>query len=105
MIIKKKKAKKKTKIVRATLGEYIKKTRLAQGYSQSELANILGYTSPQFISDWERGVSSPPVKRLHEIAEVLDVKVDLLFNLLVTLATEQLVNNLSKEFKQVKKVS
>lgn len=105
MMIKKKKAKKKTKIVRDTLGEYIKKTRLAQGYSQSELAHLLGYTSPQFISDWERGVSSPPVKRLHEIAEVLDVKVDLLFNLLVTLATEQLVNNLSKEFKLVKKVS
>lgn len=105
MTIKKKITKKNTKVVRETLGSYIKKTRLARGYSQSELAAELGYTSPQFISDWERGVSSPPVKRLHELSEVLNVKVDMLFNLLVTLATEQLVNNLSKEFNKVKKVS
>lgn len=108
MMIKKKKTKKTAKnikIVRETLGGFIKKTRMAKGLSQSELAQILGYTSPQFISDWERGVSSPPVKRLHDLAHVLGVKVDLLFNLLVTLATEQLITNLSKEFKEIKKIS
>ena len=100
---KKKTVRKNSKVVREDLCVFIKNTRLTQGYSQAQLAAILGYTSPQFISDWERGVSSPPVKKLPELSKVLNVKVDILFNLLVTLATEQLVSNLSKEFKQIKK--
>ncbi len=105
MISKTKKTKKNPKQMRETLGSFIRKMRLAKEYSQAELAVNLGYTSPQFISDWERGISSPPVKKLHELSGLLDVKVDVLFDLLVTLATEQLVENLSKEFKQLKKSS
>lgn len=86
-----------------SLGNFIKSKRQARGYSQSELALSLGYLSPQFISDWEREVSSPPIKKLPELAALLNVKVDLIFNLLVQLSTEQLVDNLTKEFKLVKK--
>lgn len=100
-----KKTKKNPKQMRETLGSFIRKMCLEKGYSQAELATSLGYTSPQFISDWERGISSPPVKKLHELSVLLHVKVDVLFDLLVTLATEQLVENLSKEFKQLKKSS
>ena len=103
MIAKTQKPKKNAKIVRDSLGTFIKKQRVLKGYSQAELADALGYMSPQFISDWERGISSPPMKRLPELASFLGVKVDVIFDLLVTLATEQLVENLSKEFKQVKK--
>lgn len=92
---------KKTK-KKISLGEYIKKMRLDKGYSQAELALNLGYMSPQFISDWERGISTPPVKKLPELANLLEVNADIIFNLLVSLATEQLVENLSKEYKQIK---
>lgn len=105
MIAKKQKTKKNPKQLRETLGGFIRKMRLEKEFSQAELAANLGYTSPQFISDWERGISSPPVKKLHELSVLLEVKVDVLFDLLVTLATEQLVENLSKEFKQIKKSS
>ncbi|MBY0413061.1 MAG: helix-turn-helix transcriptional regulator [Bdellovibrionales bacterium] len=100
-----KKLKRNPRIVRESLGVFIKKMRLQRGYSQAELATNLGYMSPQFISDWERGISSPPVKKLTELADLLDVKVDIIFELLVTLATEQLVENLSNEFKLAKKSS
>ena len=99
------KNKKKAKIVHETLGLFIKKMRLERGYSQADLAYSLGYTSPQFVSDWERGVSSPPVKKLHDLSQLLKVKPDVLFELLVTLATEQLVTNLAQEYKKVKKAS
>lgn len=105
MISKNKKTKKNPKQMRETLGSFIRKMRLEKEFSQADLAANLGYKSPQFISDWERGISSPPVKKLHELAVLLEVKVDVLFDLLVTLATEQLVENLSKEFKLVKKSS
>ena len=103
MISKNKKTKKNPKKVHETLGSFIRKMRLENDYSQAELAANLGYSSPQFISDWERGISSPPVKKLHKLAGLLKVKVDILFDLLVTLATEQLVDSLSKEFKKIKK--
>ena len=105
MIAKIKKTKKNPKQVRESLGGFIRKMRLEKEYSQAELAANLGYTSPQFISDWERGISSPPLKKLHELSVLLEVKVDALFDLLVTWATEQLVENLSKEFKLIKKSS
>lgn len=105
MIAKTKKIKKNPKQVRESLGSFIRRMRLEKEYSQADLAANLGYTSPQFISDWERGISSPPVKKLHELSVLLEVKVDVLFDLLVALSTEQLVENLSEEFKQTKKKS
>lgn len=99
------KNKKNPKIVNENLGAFIRKMRLERGYSQADISVSLGYTSPQFVSDWERGISSPPVKKLIELAQLLGVKSDVLFDLLVTLATEQLVANLSQEYKKVKKVS
>jgi transcriptional regulator with XRE-family HTH domain len=105
MIAKKHNTKKNPKKMCETLGSFIRKMRLEKEFSQADLAANLGYTSPQFISDWERGISSPPIKKLHEISVLLEVKVDVLFDLLVTLATQQLVENLSKEFKQIKKSS
>lgn len=99
------KTKKNAKIVHETLGLFIKKMRLERGYSQADLAYSLGYTSPQFVSDWERGISSPPVKKLPELSQLLKVKPDVLFDLLVTLATEQLLTNLNQEYKKVKKAS
>lgn len=99
------KNKKNPKIVNENLGAFIRKMRLERGYSQADISMSLGYTSPQFVSDWERGISSPPVKKLIELSQLLGVKSDVLFDLLVTLATEQLVANLSQEYKKVKKVS
>lgn len=97
MVAKTKKSKKQI-----TLGAFIKKMRLDRGYSQAELALNLGYMSPQFISDWERGISNPPVKKLPDLAKLLDVKTDVIFNLLVTMATEQLIKSLYKEYNQIK---
>jgi transcriptional regulator with XRE-family HTH domain len=86
-----------------TLGSFIKRNRMARGLSQAELSLNLGYMSPQFISDWERGISSPPIKKLPELASLLKVKVDIIFNLLVKLSIEQLEDSLNSEFKKVKK--
>lgn len=89
------------KKIRESLGTFLKGKRLKQGYSQAELATMLGYASPQFVSDWERGISSPPMKKLPELASALQVKIDVLFELLVDLATTQLKENLQEEFKKI----
>ncbi|MBC7714686.1 MAG: helix-turn-helix transcriptional regulator [Rhizobacter sp.] len=98
---KKVKSKRDSKKIRETLGSFIKENRLEKNYSQAELAAALGYSSPQFISDWERGVSSPPLKKLPELANELDVKMEKLFDLLLELATTQLTTNLKEEYKKI----
>ena len=52
------------------LQEYLKEMRLKTGMSQWEVADKLGYSSPQFVSNWERGLSVPPIKTLKAIAIV-----------------------------------
>ncbi len=58
----------------STLAQYLKKCREKVGYSQTQVSSKLGYTSPQFISNWERGLSHPPVKSLSKIAKLYKIK-------------------------------
>ena len=50
-------------------GQYLKVKREAAGLSQSEIARGLGYSSPQFISNFERGLCSPPLPALKKMVE------------------------------------
>lgn len=95
------KTKRDPKKIRMTLGSFLKEKRLKKKLSQAEFAERLGYSSPQFVSDWERGVSSPPMKKLPEISQVLGVKMEVVFELLVDLATIQLKESLIAEFKKI----
>jgi transcriptional regulator with XRE-family HTH domain len=53
-----------------TLSEYLKDKRVEKGLSQLEVAKVLGYSSPQFVSNWERGLVSPP---LETVAVLIDL--------------------------------
>lgn len=46
-----------------TLGETLKAIREKAGLAQGELAKKMGYGSPQFVSNWERGLCSLPAKK------------------------------------------
>lgn len=53
-----------------TLGTYLKKARVEKGFSQREVADALGYSSPQFISNFERGLCSPPLVKLKVLIDL-----------------------------------
>lgn len=65
------------------IGLFLKEKRLERGLSQVDVAEVLKVNS-QFVSNWERGLSGPPLKtlrtltRLYEIPEqeVLDVMLE-----------------------------
>ena len=42
------------------LAKGLKQKRVAAGLSQRDVSDELGYSTPQFISNWERGISCPP---------------------------------------------
>jgi transcriptional regulator with XRE-family HTH domain len=54
------------------LGQYLRQKRLEKGLSQVEVAKKLGYSS-QFIANWERGVSSPPMQALKKIVDIYNI--------------------------------
>ena len=55
------------------LGSLIRDSRLKVSLSQKGLAELLGYSGPQFISNWERGVSYPPTQRVSTVLEALKI--------------------------------
>ncbi len=56
---------------RACLKNVLKIYRQRAGLSQLDVANSLNYTSAQFISNWERGLSSPPDGSLDFLCDIL----------------------------------
>lgn len=63
----------------------LKKLRENQGLTQNDVAEIMGYESPQLVSNNERGVSMPPLKSLKKLADLY--KTD--FNMLADFVIEE----------------
>lgn len=59
------------------IGKRIAESRRNAGFTQEELANRLGVT-PQALSKWEKGASSPDLVMLTALCEILDVSADYL---------------------------
>lgn len=66
-----------------SLGLYLKRKRIEKGLTQSDVAGKLGYGSPQFISNIERGISSVPLKSLRVIVEMYGLSADEVVNILL----------------------
>ncbi len=47
-----------------SLNDYLRQKRMDSGMSQLDVARELGYSSPQFVSNWERGLVSPPLETI-----------------------------------------
>lgn len=60
-------------------GDFLKEIRQIAGLSQQEVAKKLGYTSSQFISNWERNLSYPPINAIKILAELFEVGAETIF--------------------------
>lgn len=79
----------------------LKDMRENAGLSQADVAEALNYTTPQFISNWERGVSFPPIKVIPKLAKLYKTDREYLF---VTLRDAMLVHECDKINKAWKRV-
>jgi transcriptional regulator with XRE-family HTH domain len=55
------------------VGEFLRSSREEAGLTQLALARELGYTSAQFVSNWERGIAMPPMNMLPELSKLLHI--------------------------------
>lgn len=83
---------------RKTLAQTLKEVRIQAGLSQRDVAEILGYSTPQFISNWERGLSHPPITSLKKLALAYNVSADLLFEKLLQETIDAIKENLRQQF-------
>lgn len=53
------------------VAKYLKTCRTKAGVSQGKIAKSLGYSSAQFVSNWERGKSMPPLNAMAKLAKLI----------------------------------
>ena len=61
------------RLVMRNLNDYLREKRLDSGLSQLDVARVLGYASPQFVSNWERGLVSPPLETISILIELYKI--------------------------------
>lgn len=80
---------------------YLRKKRELAGLSQKQVAESLGYTTPQFISNWERGLSTPPIKALKKLADMYSIPKEEIFDLLLQETLHQVTLDFKKKFSKL----
>ena len=53
---------------RRVVGKFLRDKRVKAGLTQWDVAHHLKYSTAQFVSNWERGVSLPPLEALPKLA-------------------------------------
>jgi transcriptional regulator with XRE-family HTH domain len=80
------------------LAQFLKEKRTQSGLSQKDVATKLGYSTSQFISNWERGVSQPPINTLRTLANMYKIGAEQMFNVLLEETMLQVQADLKKKF-------
>ena len=84
------------------IGNVIKKYRKELGYTQEEMANRLGVTTPS-VNKWENGNSNPDIELLAPIARLLHISLDTLLSFCETLTdieVTELIQQMDKMFSE-----
>lgn len=80
------------------LAQFLRQSRENACLSQWTVSQKMGYSTPQFVSNWERGISQPPVPTLKELAIIYNVEASELFDLQLKATIEVVTNNMIKKF-------
>jgi transcriptional regulator with XRE-family HTH domain len=80
------------------LAQFLKEKRVIIGLSQKDIADKLGYSTSQFISNWERGISQPPLQTLRKLSEIYKINADEMFNVLLKTTIAQVEVDLKRKF-------
>lgn len=84
------------------LAEFLKQKRISAGLSQRDVADKLGYSTPQFISNWERGVSQPPINSLKKLGDLYKISAEDLFEVTLAATIQDVTQELKRKFANSK---
>lgn len=84
------------------LSEYLKNKRVQAKHTQMDVAQALGYTSAQFISNWERGLSAPPIPTLKKLCKMYKMNSDEVYGKLLSQTLIDVEADLKRKFYKKK---
>lgn len=90
---------------RLKFAHFLRDARVEAGFSQQDVAKRLGYASPQFVSNWERGLSSPPCHVLWQLANLYRVSAEALYDLMLQETLDRIESDLRDQFMSGKPAS
>lgn len=82
------------------LSEYLRKKRESAKLSQRYVSTQLGYSTPQFISNWERGVSQPPVFSIKKVASIYGISSDELFEKILSATIQETTSDMRRKYAE-----
>jgi transcriptional regulator with XRE-family HTH domain len=85
------------------LGNYLKNKRIEAGLNQNEVAKALGYKTAQFVSNWERGLCSPPAEKFYEIIKLYKLNKNEFVEFLLDLEESGLRSLVKQKSKRLNK--
>ena len=84
------------------LSVFLREKRTHAGLSQAKVARILGYSTAQFVSNWERGISEPPLETLKVLAKLYAVSTDEMFEVVLKSTIQKVTEDLKSKFRDAK---
>jgi transcriptional regulator with XRE-family HTH domain len=81
------------------IGAIVREHRLTKGMTMLEVATLLGYSSPQFISLFERGVSKIPLDVLGRLTVILKIPRTRLYSSLIEESSRKIKEDILKGVK------
>lgn len=85
---------------KVTIGPYLKQKRIEANLTQKEVSEHFGYSTAQFVSNWERDVSMPPIKDLKRLGQLYKIPVDELFEVTLKVKIAEITADLTRKFKE-----
>lgn len=79
------------------LAKFLKEKREHSGLSQKQVSEKLGYSTPQFVSNWERGLAAPPPRALKKLADLYRISVDDIFDTILQSTLQQVTADLKRK--------
>lgn len=95
--------KRRSKRLYSPLGEYLAANRKRIGLTQRQVAEALDYSSPQFISNFERGVYVPPLNKLHQLTNLYGLAVNDILDVVFACERDRIRKALGHKEKPKKK--
>ena len=78
-------------------GAYLRDMRVAAGLTQVQVADELGYSTAQFVSNFERGVCLPSIKKMEILISLYNLHAKEVVKMLLSIQESYLQSMLSLE--------
>jgi transcriptional regulator with XRE-family HTH domain len=79
------------------ISKFLRKKRVEAGLTQQQVARVLGYSSSQFVSNWERGLCNPPMESLGQLVTLFKIDNEEIMEIYLDSMRDQLRQVLPKQ--------